>query len=697
MGLKNKVLLVFCSFLLVVAMISAVNAEIVFSQLKPLYNLGDELSSTVTITTINPGYLDINLVCDGKEKNLYHNVPDAKTITLKRILVPSYIDDLSGDCIVSAAYGDDSGQSGSFTLSNNIKITLETSNQIYDAGKIAIIKGKAVKENGINLGTPAQGFIDISLNEDIKSGAIIKDGGFNVNFSIPETTHAGNYSLSIKIYDKDNQDNILNSADANLAIEVRQKPSKIDLAVDKTSLVPGDNITIIPFLSDKAGDKMNYPVLLQIKDSSDAILYEGIVDANQELVLKTKTNNIAGTAKITAQKDTIVAEKTIEILKLKKLNATMENQTLILTNIGNVPYNQVMQFQVGNETVMKEVVLGLNETIAYDISAPDGTYDVNIKDDSSEILSQSGISITGNVISIEEARAKVNNFITEYPVVWIFILLVLAGFLLSWFKKYQHTMFLGVFHEKKDLISLKEKRGGIKLVLPKSEKLDQVQFKEKKGYQQMESVKTKNPKTNQEVEKINIHGGTTKAEQVLILHGPKNQVSVIAIKVKSGKPTGMARDNLAKALEYAYDKKGTSYISGDYVIIVFSPLVTKNKDNETTAIRVAQEIGRFLDEHNHKFRDGITYGIAVNSGELINKIEDNTLKFVSIEKTVNQAKKLAEISSGEVLLSKDIHLKTQNSVKVDKVQNSGVEAFKIKRMVDTQAGEKFIKEFLRRN
>jgi hypothetical protein len=160
---------------------------------------------------------------------------------------------------------------------------------------------------------------------------------------------------------------------------------------------------------------------------------------------------------------------------------------------------------------------------------------------------------------------------------------------------------------------------------------------------------------------------------------------------------GMAKENLVKALEYAYAEKGASYIYGDYVIIIFSPLITKNQNNEERAIKAAQEIEKFLRENNKKFREILTYGIGVNCGQLINKIEDNRLKFISIEKTITLAKRIADFSNGEVLLSKDIHLKTSNSVKVDNIRVGELEAFKIKRIVDMQAGEKFIKEFLRRN
>ena len=602
--IKNKRSgVILASILLVLLLVQLTSAELVFSQPKTLYNLGDQLINDVKITGVSPGYLDVNLVCAGIEKNLYHNVPDASTVSIKRYLTPIYIGDLTGDCYLLANYGNDSAQSAGFRISKLAQVTLNLQQSRYDAGSKALIKGKATKENGVNLGSDGiNGFIEISLNNELKATDIVKDGVFSTNFSIDEKTHAGNYSLDIKVYDKDSQDNVLNQGTQSSNIQVIQYPAKIDLAIDSVSFTPGNNLTIIPFLYDKANDPMNLEIMIQIKDNSANILYEGIIEANVPFVLNTSTTLAAGNLNITSQKDSIITTKTIKVLELRKVNATIVNQTLILVNMGNVPYSQIMQFQVGNETVMKEVSLELNETKEYDVSAPSGIYDVKIKDDSSEILSQSGISITGNAISIEEARAKVNNFITEYPVVWIFILIVIAGLLYSWYKKYQKTSFLGPFHEKKSLISLKE-RGGIKLVIPNKEKLDQTEFKRVGAVKKMESVKVKDVRTQKTVEKINVHGEITKAEQAAILHGPKQNVGVIAIKIKSGKPTGAAKENLTKALEYAYEQKGASYINGDYVIVIFSPLITKAHDNEARTIKAAQDIEKFLSENNKRFRE----------------------------------------------------------------------------------------------
>ena len=188
-----------------------------------------------------------------------------------------------------------------------------------------------------------------------------------------------------------------------------------------------------------------------------------------------------------------------------------------------------------------------------------------------------------------------------------------------------------------------------------------------------------------------------KAEQVLVLHGQKQNASIIAIKLKN-EVVGAARENLERSLEYAYKKRGVVYRSGNIILLIFSPLMTRTFKNEETAIKVALDIDSYLVDHNKKFREKLNYGIGVHIGDVINKIEDNVLKFTSIDKTINLTKKIADISSQEVLLSKDIHVKTINNIKADKVTNTGdLELFRVKRVVNTEQSKKFIEDFMRRN
>jgi class 3 adenylate cyclase len=672
--MKRDNKLLFVVFLLMtVFVISFANAEILISQPKAFYNLGDEISFDIKIDSIKTGYFDADLICNGLNKNIYHNVPESTSFGIKRKLISDYIGDLTGVCYVKLTYGADEKASQNFEISNEIDISLEIENMTYSAGDNIKIKGTAIKKNNELLGQDYAAFAEVFLNygnETISASNIIKDGRFNVNFSTQEIMRSGNYALTVKVYDKDSQGNVLNFETTNAQIRIIQRPAKIDIALDKTLINPGEEIKVIPFLYDKAGDLIESKLLIKITDSEENVLYRGFVDANKELVLMTETNTFFGYAKIIAQKDSVVSEKAFEISQLKEIKAEISNHTLFITNVGNIPYNGVIEISIGNNKILKEISLDLNGNISLDVSAPDGIYDIIVRDDKNT-YSQQGVSLTGSAISVREAGQKIGNFITNYPIVWVFIILIFIFLGYALYRKNKEKMFsfdhITKFSGKKPADI--KKSGGIEII-----NKDKI------------------------VDKIKM-GEIREAEQTGVLQGHKQQAGIISIKIKnSNEMTSVAKENLTKALEYAYQKKAVSYSIGDYILLIFTPLITKSNKNEEATVRAAMDIDNFLRDFNRKFKTiSISYGIGANSGEIINRIEGNALKFASIDKTINLAKRIADAASNDLLLSREIHEKTMNNIKADKTIAGGMELFKIKRVVDTDASKRFIDEFMRRN
>jgi len=83
------------------------------------------------------------------------------------------------------------------------------------------------------------------------------------------------------------------------------------------------------------------------------------------------------------------------------------------------------------------------------------------------------------------------------------------------------------------------------------------------------------------------------AEQVLVLKGHKNKAAVIILKIKN-KLDKTARQSLERAMQPAYAKGGAVYEQGDYVFIIFSPIMTKTFKGEVEAAKVAQKIHGIL-------------------------------------------------------------------------------------------------------
>ena len=653
----------------VTLLISLASAEIIISQPKALYSLGDELSLEIKIDSIGTGYMNVDLICLSSSSNIYHNVPDSTTISIKRTLTQDYIGSLYGNCHISASYDEEQKSSQIFEISRAIDVTLESDKLNCDAGKTIQVKGTAYRENNQLAGQIYSTFVEVSLPGNITAKDMVKDGQFTVDFAVPDNYHAGIKTLTITVYDEDGKGNVLNSGEATAELNVIQEPSKIGIALDKILLNPGENVSIIPFLYDKAGDAFNSQITLRVTDSEGKIIHESLVQANSEFILITKADAAPGTAKVAAEKDSIKSEKSFEIKALEKVTAEINDGQLIIKNTGNVPYAKNIQIKIGEQTFVKEVDLDVGESKTYDVSAPDGVYNISVNDESM-IMNRPGVSLTGNAISLRDTGARLDQIFMNYPIVWIFIAVVLAAALYVWYHKYEGNKRFGMIGgTKEDRIRIEQdrKKGGFEIVKPQAA-IDQIVAGE----------------------------GIKRAEQVVVLHGQKQQASIIAIKVKS-EIAGVAKNTLTAALEYGYKNKAVSYSSGNSIILIFSPLLTKTMKNEETAIKAAMDIDSFLKDHNKRFRnDKIVYGLGVNTGELINKIEGKVLQFASINKTISYAKKIADVADETVLLSKEIHEKTP-SVKTDRFSAGSMDLFTIKRVVNQQQSQEFINEFLKRN
>jgi hypothetical protein len=650
------------SIVFLVFLISNISANIQISSLKQIYSLGDSMEFTVTLGDNTDDYLEINLVCSGEEKTIYYDVPDAKTSAITRKLIESYIGDLSGDCYLSAIYGADTGKSDNFKISNRIIVNFEADKSSYTAGEIISIKGTVIRENGV---APESAFVEASYN-GISSSDIVTNGIFNLKLSTSQTMHAGRYPLVVKVYDKDDKRNIMNSGETSQDKSLNQKPQKIEIAISNQNIAPSENLSYIVTVYDFASDPMQEEVTISIHDSMNNSVYSESLIVNKNLIFSLPKTFAAGEATITAQKENVIGSKSFYVLEFKKISSQIKNETLVITNDGNVNYNEEISILIGNETIKKQISLAVGESKSFELSAPEGQYAVDVKDNSGEVYSGS-VFLTGKVIDAKEIKASINLFF-RYPFVWIFILFI---------------VFFAI------ILTYKNSPSHASYTYP-----SEVRIKKPGKIMLNSKVLRMQPKSNE----LNlVSGKIKKAEQVLVTTGHKQESTLVYFKIKN-KISKEAEQNLVKILETASKFNGIPYRDGYSYGLIFSPVVTKSFKNEKDAVNAAMAIDSELKEANRKFKDKIEYGIGINSGEVISNVEGVVLQFTNIGKTIPLVKKIAEISNQEVLISENVHRKTEE-VKVEKASpdKGDIIYFRIKRVIDSEYHKKFIEGFLRRN
>ncbi len=656
----RKIIIAGSSIILVILLLCLVSAESWFdSEPKSIYNIGDKLELTIS-TDSGDAQLKTELECKNKSKLLfsdYLNIGETQK-QVSRPLTSDFLGDIKGKCKITAEYKGETIKTNEFKITNNVELDIDLAKLNYESGEQVIIKGEAIKENSEKL----TGYVDVVIEDaDIRLKRDVVKGDIDLNFSLPKNIQPGSYSLIIEAYEKNEQEIVTNRGKSITKIGIKQQPSKLEIAVNQQKVNPGNNISFKVLLYDQANNEMEGNLGVSIKNNFDEEVYKKLVSTNQEIVFPISTNASAGYWKIQSSVFELSSKRLFYVEENQKAKFNILNDTLIITNIGNVPYKKAVQIVIGNEVEIKETEIPVGQSKKFRLLAPDGIYNVKITD-GSNTFTESDVSLTGNIIGVMDIRKQINLW-NKYPMVWLFLIVVIGMFILMVVQR----------SVKKKVFAFPSKSSKLK-----------------------ESKKEKVKKTTVKQKNSQLGKGKINAEHTLVLNGKKQEVGLICIKIKSNLNESLKkvlRDIFSKAYE---SKKSAEYWTGDYVFLLFSPLVTRTLKNQKNAIKTALSIEKAIKEYNKKFKDKIDFGISVHTGEIANQLKGNKLKFTGLGNTLRRAKKLADISQQETLLSKEIHEKSIDEIKADKKDIQGQEVFKVKQIKDNQRNREFIKEFLKR-
>jgi len=717
---KGLIILGILVGILFIVNVMNVSAGIYFSQPEQTYNLGDSIINDIKLEPIMEGFLRVDLVCDEKTLNIFNGVPvDGKT-HIEFPLTTAYIQNISGVCYFSGVYNKEEKQSREFKISKRLNIRLDIDSLFAKPGDNVIISGSAERLNafGVNgeieiriigltnlineeINETELDEIDLNetdeetneIDEDIDSEEIIEenyDGGvysgrvnggkFSVNFTIEKNIPANDYILEILVYEKDSN-NVRTSEGIELAnLKVSQVLTKIDIAMSEQSLDPGSDFNFKPMLLDQTEKYINEEIAIIIRDEKANRVFERIVQSAETINYPILPNMSSGYYELEASSGDFTNLKKFYVREKAIALFTLENETLIVTNVGNIPYNKDIQIELNGKPFVKKVNLRLNEIQKFKLTGSNEVYDIRISDGETEI-SQGGVALTGNAIGVRTVGNGIGAAFSA-PIFWIFIIIILGGIVLF--------IFRNILKKKSFAYPLKGKFEKGKVTELKVEKAGSSDD-EKSEIAEKSNIEEKS------VEKLSPGAlvAPNQAEQVLVLKGQKNRAAVLVLKIKN-KLTKVSKQSLEKAIEPIYEKRGAVYEQGDFIYIIYSPLMTRTFKNEVEAARAAEKIKIVLQEHNKKFKDKIEFGIGINSGQIINKIEDKKLKFTALGNLMSSAKRLAESSNEQILVTKEAYESGISEIKADKKEIKGSEVYEVRNVIDKEKNAAFIKGFLER-
>ncbi len=659
--IKRVTFFVFSFIALFLVITQIISAEIIINeQPLDLYNLGEPLIIPMKIVTTSGmnGFFQAFLLCNGQSREFYKEyifltAGQEKQVSPSVLLVQDSIGPSTGSCVVKATLLDQYILTEEFVVSKLINIELKNQQTEIAPENPLIIEGQVTKESGKSV----TGIVEIKI-PSIESTVsnTVNEGYFNLNFTFPKETPAGQHLIQVNIYEKDANGNVTNQGFIDYNIVVTQVPTSLEIVFDAEEISPGTTAVIQAVLHDQTGVPMESTAIITLKNSKGKILEQAEKSTTDALNYDIKSDQAPTSWIVYAVSNKLTAERNFTIIEKQEIEMTIVNKTLIITNIGNVVYNKTLIVKIGNETLNLETDIDIGKTQKFVLTAPDGEYTIEIvSEEGNQILD--GVALTGKAIDIKKITSTSN--IIKHPFVWIFIIVILAAVAYLVFKKGYKKSFFG------------KKPNNFKST-PKTETSNS----------EKTIIKTKN-----------------RAELSLSIKGEKQPASSICIGLKNLnelKIKEAVSETLNKIARIAEEHKAVIYENNGYLFLLLAPATTKTFKNDKTAIKIAQEIKKELDHHNRMFQPKINFGISLNNGTIVAKKDPESLKFMSLGRFIAASKKIASISDGEIYLSKEIHEKLMTEIKAQKHEKDGMEFYSIKEMKEREESKEFIDKFVKR-
>lgn len=685
--MKKEFILVLLSVFIICSFTSA--EMIINQQPNKIYNIGDSMTLPVTIKTVTgvSATFTMDLLCGSKQINFYKNgvkllAGEEKVMDSSLVLTKEILGEYVGTCKIKAILLNEYILTSEFKVSNVLTLQPNVEQKEFEPGQNILIFGNVIKENGQD----ANGFIDLEIvigngSSNIIQKGTINNGMYSMNITLPQNMKAGNYLVKLNAYEVDSASLKTNKGFVNYNIAIKQIPTSLELTFKDNEVKPGTSVEVKAILHDQTGEKIESTAIITIKRGTTEIVEGGgpsETKTGEYMELPIAYNEPPSNWTVFAMSNQLTAESHFVVIENKEIKAEMMNETLVVTNIGNIPYNGTIIIKIGNSSEERNLSLAIDEKKEYKLGAEyEGEYEIEVIDDVGESkLKENALlprtrtsSISGYAIN-DGSQTRIGEFFAK-PLFWVFIVLVLLCVAFIFLRKMRRKNFNG---------------GGIfKKKVNKHPKVNVAWENRAMPLSKNSKLETKN-----------------KASFSSSIKGNKQDVSIVNVMTKNLAEVqankGNAEEPLQKIINIAENKKAFVYENQNNLFFIITPSKTRTFKNESIALEIAQDAKEILSSYNRIAKHKLDFGISIEYGSIVEKTEQGAMEFMSLGNLMGNSKKMASASQGEILLGESIRNKLTN-VRTEKQENSrGVICYKIRDIkYHDEEHSRFIKSFLKKN
>lgn len=672
----------FLWLLATIFLVSSVSAAIFVEPLNEVYNYGDQLSVQTNLISSAPAsaHYIVDLVCGTNLTinifNQFFNLPAnvEQPVQVTTMLSNSILNNITSLCNLRASFNGETSYSNNFRISRLIELDLDLDFDELTPGGSFFVSGGAIKESGI----PVNGFVEVFVNSlNLYKSATVSNGLLNLTIFVPENAKSGSHNLTVVVSDTSFSGLKLNEGSFGDLIKVSQTMRDIDFVMDKESIQPGSDFIFKIEAYDQAGDLMRRDVNLLVSDSKGIPFIRKLIKANEDQKISFYLNQTPGYWSLEASVDGLTKRKLFYLQEVYKIQTSLINDSLLVTNIGNADYEGPLEVTIGTFVEVKRLSLGSGESKKFKLEAPDGTYSISIND-GSEPQVIGNTFLTGNAVRVADLREDLIDTVSN-PIIWWLaaILFVLIIVLVQLKIRMQRRPPAPV--SKPTEIAVKR--------IPVDSSVPQRQsMSVSEPFNGRSSTLLGISKPNPLMPASNVFAQSQS--------GARENAVVLVLRVSNG-VTANASQTVNGALSLAQESGAKIYIDGEYKIALFSPRITRTYDNEVTAIQAAKRMESLLLDHNKVYQDKLMFGLGITSGEIISEFENGKFHFTTVGNVISAAKRIAQSALMKILISDSVRRKVMSTVKTEQSNVQGV--WEIVRVVDRSSNNDFIRRFQARN
>jgi len=182
---------------------------------------------------------------------------------------------------------------------------------------------------------------------------------------------------------------------------------KISIDVKET-YAAGEKITFTVSLYDESNNLVDGEVTINLEDAEKIYLIEKTISSNKQSEIDLEGREKHGYWKLTAKYKDTEATALFNIEMEELAHFEIQEDKLIIKNVGNTEYTRTIQIIIGDSLGTKKVNLKIGEITSFRLIAPDGTYKIKVTDGITTI-EKGSVALTGNVIGILDERVASGN------------------------------------------------------------------------------------------------------------------------------------------------------------------------------------------------------------------------------------------------------------------------------------------------